>query len=88
LGNGGHELAALTDEPLLLALETGDASVRNEILLPQLVDADELLADPFDLLSLDVICRLDNADLLTQLGHALAQLRLLAFPATCGRISN
>src|SRR5262249_42531958 len=79
LGNGRGELATLSDQPLLLTLQTGDTRIGNEILLPQLIDPDELLADPFDLLVLGDDLGLVAADLLPQLGDALTQLRLLAF---------
>src|SRR5262249_56183926 len=78
LSDRGDQLSTLARQALLLTLEAGDPGVGNQVPLPQVIDPDQLLGDPFDLLVLGDDLSLVAADLLAQLQRTLAQLRLLA----------
>ena len=82
LRHGGDELPALPFEPRRIALERGHAVDRDQVLLPEIAHALELLLDELDLLALGAGLVGIAAHLLVQLDDALPQLRLLSF--LCG----
>ena len=72
------QLPGFALQPRRRALELGQLGQRNELLLPQIVDAVLLALDQLGFLVLGFALRLEAADLLVELLDPLAKLRLLA----------
>jgi hypothetical protein len=71
-------LRALAVEPRRVALQRGQARDLHQALFIELTHADQFLLDQRDFLFLRPLLRGEALDLLAELQHALAQLRLLA----------
>src|SRR5262249_40169511 len=86
LGSGtrdlGDELAAFARKPRLIALELHEAGDAHEVLLVEVSDTDELLADQLEFVLLGRLLSREPTDFFIALRDALTQLGTLA--GACG----